>query len=52
MFDVNRLVTLATDALGSDLRAQGDVNADKTVDIIFMHMKPKIITQFQHFVIL
>ncbi len=48
MLDRNKPVALGANALGPDLRAQWDMNANKTVDIIFMHVKSDIVNQFQH----
>ncbi len=52
LLDVNRPIALVADASGPDLKTQWYANADKAVGIIFIHMEPRIMTQFQHFITL
>ncbi len=48
IIDRNRPVAQGANAPGPDLRVQWNANADKTVGIIFMHVKPDIVNQFQY----
>ncbi len=48
MLDRNRPAALGANVSGPDLRVQWDINADKAVDIIFMHVESDIVNQFQY----